>query len=122
MTTKAESPAPAPPSAEAGTVKTIEHVEASRMPDTSWLWRRVLIFAVLAVMLFIAWRVSERVVDVATLRQINRYAYGIIALGLLLYGVGATVTDVAQLVTAFLSTKRVTLTTPPAAPPPEGGG
>jgi len=105
------------PKPETATVKVVEHEQASRLPDTSWMWRRVLIFAVLGVMLFIAWRVSERVIDVGTLRQINRYAYGIIALGLLLYGVGATVTDVARLVTAFLSTKRTTTTQ--AAPAPE---
>lgn len=99
-------------------VKTVEHQEASRLPDTSWMWRRVLIYTICAVLLYIAWRVSERVPDTdgATLRQINRYCYSIIALGLTLYGVGATVTDVARLVTAFLSTKKITVAeaSPPA--------
>lgn len=92
------------------TTKSVEHGEASRLPDTSWLWRRVLIFAVLTVMCVIAARVSERVSDIGTLRQINRYSYGIILLGLLLYGVGATITDVVKLMTAFASTKKITET------------
>ncbi len=110
----------------ATTVKTVEHEEASRLPDTSWLWRRVLIFTVCGVMLYITWRISERVLNPETfgvvnqynlsiLRQINTYAYGLLALGLLLYGVGATVTDVAKLITAFLSTRKITQT---SAPPP----
>jgi uncharacterized membrane protein YcjF (UPF0283 family) len=97
------------------TVRTVEHGEASRLPDTSWLWRRILIYLVIIVCLAIAWRVSERVTDIGTLRQILRYAFGMMALGLMLYGVGSTVTDVAALVTAFLSTKRTTVT---SAPPP----
>lgn len=97
-------------------IKTVQHEEASRLPDTSWMWRRILIYAVCGVCLLIAWRVSERVTDVVTLRQINRYTYGLLALSLMLYGVGATVTDVAKLVTAFLSTKKTTETTaPPSA-------
>ena len=97
------------------TVRTVEHGEASRLPDTSWLWRRILIYAVIAVCLLIAWRVSERVTDIGTLRQVLRYTFGMMALGLMLYGVGSTVTDVAGLVTAFLSTKKTTVT---SAPPP----
>lgn len=99
-------------------VKTVVHEEASRLPDTSWTWRRILIFGVITVMCLIAWRVSERVADIQTLRQVNRYAYGIICLGLLLYGIGATVTDVTRLMTAFFSTKKITLSEGNTPPPP----
>jgi hypothetical protein len=100
------------------TVKTVQHEEASRLPDTNWLWRRVLIYVICLGCLVFAWRLCEWVVqhgDIGTIRQMTRYNYGMMALALMLYGVGATVTDVAKLVTSFLSTKKTTETT---APPP----
>lgn len=102
-----ETPAPA-------IVKTVEHTEASRLPDTSWLWRRLLIYFCCGVSLFIAWRLSERVIDPTVMREIIRYSFGITALALTLYGVGATCTDVATLITSFMSTKKITETSAPA--------
>lgn len=104
--------------------RSVVHEQASRLPDPSWVWRRVLIFATAIVALTIAYQLSSRTTDVGTMREALRYSFWTIFLCLTLYGVGATVTDVTRMITAFLSTKKVTETfadlPSESAPPNEG--
>lgn len=115
--------------------KVIEHGEASRMPDTSWTWRRALIFGICAlasVLLYIAVAALIRIVDRAVvggqitlldrelfsaLKLVIKYAFYTLWLGLILYGVGATVTDLAKLAAAVKTTRRETHTSGPATAP-----
>lgn len=98
------------------THKIVEHGEASRMPDTSWTWRRILIFGVAGVGSYMLWRAANLVTDVGTLKVIIRYGFYTLWLALILYGVGATVTDLAKLAAAVKTTRKETVSTaPPAA-------
>lgn len=100
---------------EAATIKTVEHGEASELPEITWGWRRLFVFGLTlilcALVAWIAWRVS----DVRTLREIAVNSQGLIFLLVFVYVAGATATDVVQLVTAFGSTRKETVT---SAPPP----
>ena len=109
-------------SADQATTKVVEHGEASRLPDTSWTFRRLLIFLVAIVCLFLTWQVLGRVSDVVTLRMIARYSLGLVALCLFLYVGGASATDVVRLVSAVRTTRKETLMSgpPPATATPEG--
>lgn len=93
----------------------VEHGDASHLPDTSWAFRRALIFLVVIVCLGFAGWIVGKIEDVTTLRMIARYSLGLVALCLFLYVAGATATDVIRLVSAFRTTRRETTTT---APPP----
>lgn len=93
----------------------VEHGEASALPDTSWFWRRVLVFLVSIVCLYLAWLIAGKTTDTATLREIARNALWLVGICLFLYVAGASATDCVRLVTAFRSTRRETITT---APPP----
>lgn len=110
----------APPTTETpASVKTTSHEEASRLPDPQWGWRRALIFltvgSVMAMLSWVIFRRIERLADPALVIFV-RYSFYTMWLGLTLYGVGATVTDVAKLVGAVMTTRRVTETVaPPAA-------
>ena len=59
----------------------------------------------------ILFRASERITDVSTLRTIVRYGFYTMWLGLLMYGVGATATDLAKLAAAVKTTRKETVTT-----------
>lgn len=100
---------------EQATIKTVEHAEPSALPETGWLWRRVYAFAVTLGMTVLAWRISERVSDPATLRMALRYAYWTILLMCLLYMAGASAEAITKLVGAIRTTRKETITT---APPP----
>jgi hypothetical protein len=100
---------------DSATVKTVEHGEASDLPETNWFWRRVFTFVLTAAVLLFAWRVSERVTDIITLRMALRYALGIIALLSLLYLAGASTEAITRLFAAVRTTRKETVTT---APPP----
>lgn len=93
---------------------TVEHSEASRLPDPRWLWRRILLYVIAATAIYVLVRFVDMVTDVATLRVMARYAFYTLWLALTLYCVGATVTDVAKLVAAFKTTRKETTTS--AAP------
>lgn len=101
--------------AEPAVVKTVEHGEASDLPETNWLWRRVFTFALTAAMLLYAWRLSERVTDIATLRMALRYAFALLALLALLYLAGASTEAITRLLAAVKTTRKETVT---SAPPP----
>lgn len=98
------------------TQKVVEHGEASRMPDTSWTWRRILIFGVAGVASYMLWRAADSVTDVSTLKVIIKYGFYTLWLALILYGVGATVTDLAKLAAAVKTTRRETVSTQPPSP------
>lgn len=100
---------------EQATIKTVEHLEPSAMPETGWLWRRVYAFAVTLAMTLLAWRVSERIQDEASLREALRYAHWAILLMCLLYMAGASAEAITKLVGAIRTTRKETITT---APPP----
>lgn len=95
--------------------KVIEHGEASLLPDTSWFFRRILLFVVVFACLWFAWSVLDRVSDVLTLRMIARYSLGLVGLCVFIYVAGASATDVVRLVTALKSTRKETVM---SAPPP----
>lgn len=96
-----------------GATKIIEHGEASALPETSWAWRRVLIFLVSITCLYLAWFVTTKTTDAATLREIARNALGLVGLCLFLYVAGASATDVVRLVSAVRTTRRETITNTP---------
>ncbi|MGA0604847.1 hypothetical protein ACO2Q0_02515 [Phenylobacterium sp. VNQ135] len=105
---------------EQATVKTVEHAEASRLPEPQWFWRRWLIYgctvASLVILSAVVWAVLRHVPPhLPTYQLIIRYSFYTVWAAVLLYGVGASVTDVAQLVSAVRTTRKETLTT---APPP----
>lgn len=122
-------------------IKTTTHEEASRLPEPKWFWRRVLIYIVtfwaMGLLTWAVWRVigianrSVRADELPVLGAIIiiiRYGFYTAWGALVLYGVGASVTDVAVLASAVRTTRRETVTTAPAAviaplaAPPEGLG
>ncbi len=100
---------------ENATIRTVEHGEPSALPETGWVWRRSYAFAVTFTMTVLAWRISERVEDIATLRLALRYAFWTILLMCLLYMAGASAEAITKLVSAVRTTRKETVTT---APPP----
>lgn len=100
---------------EQATVRTVEHAEPSALPETGWAWRRTFAFMVTVTMTVLAWRISERITDVATLRLCVRYAFWTILLMCLLYMAGASAEAITKLVGAIRTTRKETITT---APPP----
>jgi hypothetical protein len=122
------------------TVTTVEHGDASRLPDAQWFWRRVLIYMVtiwaMAIgtwMVYAVYRIAlanappSQLVVLGLMGVALRYSFYTVWAALILYGVGAAVTDVAQLAAAVRTTVKQTITTgppvvvaaaiPPAAPP-----
>lgn len=95
--------------------KTVEHGEASALPELGWFWRRTFAFDFTIACLLFAWRVSERVTDVNTLRMALRYALGLVALMSLLYMAGASTEAITKLFAAVRTTRKETVT---SAPPP----
>lgn len=93
----------------------VEHGEASTLPDTSWMFRRILIFVVALSSLALTWWIVGRITDIGTLRMIARYSQGLVALCIFVYVAGASATDVVRLVSAVRTTRRETVT---SAPPP----
>lgn len=100
---------------ENATIRTVEHGEPSALPETGWLWRRIYAFAVTIAMTVLAWRISERIEDIPTLRLALRYAFWTILLMCLLYMAGASAEAITKLVSAVRTTRKETVTT---APPP----
>lgn len=107
-----------------GETKVVEHGEASRLPEPRWGWRRLLIYVVtfwaMAMTTWAVWRVigiankSVRADELPVLGAIIiviRYGFYTAWGALVLYGVGASVTDVAQLASAVRTTRRETIKT-----------
>lgn len=98
-------------------VTTVEHNEASRLPEPKWFWRRWLIYGVtiwtLILLSCTVTVVLHRVLDVGTLRLIIRFSFYTMWAAVILYGVGASVTDVAVLASAVRTTRKETVTTVP---------
>ena len=111
---------------EPATVRTVEHEEASRLPEPKWFWRRLLIFIVtfwaMAVVTWVVWRVigianrSVRADELPVLGAmviVIKYGFYTAWGALVLYGVGASVTDVASLASAVRTTRKETFTSGP---------
>ncbi len=102
---------------ENATVTTVEHAEASRLPEPNWLWRRWLIYIVtlgaLTVLSFTVWVVLQWVRDIGTMRLIISYSFYTMWTAVILYGIGASVTDVAVLASAVRTTRKETVTSAP---------
>lgn len=131
-------------------VKTTTHEEASRLPEPKWFWRRVLIFIVtfwaMGLLTWAVWRVigianrsvhADELPVLGAIVIVIKYGFYTAWGALVLYGVGASVTDVATLASAVRTTRRETITTasplqaihtpeatvsPPVAPPEGLGG
>lgn len=95
------------------TIRTVEHGEASELPELGWFWRRTFAFGFTVACLLFAWRISERVTDVGTLRMGLRYSLGLVALMSLLYMAGASTEAITKLFAAVRTTRKETLTTAP---------
>lgn len=96
-------------------VHTIEHVDPSPVPESNWLWRRVYVFAVTALLCaHIGW-VSMKVDDVATLRETIRNDQFLIMLFALLYLAGASAEVIGQIIASVRTSRKETIT---SAPPP----
>lgn len=113
------------------TVKTVEHGEASAVVPTSWgssLARHAFVFLLATAMCWGVYLIIQKVDDVATLREIARN--GLLVLWSLVFGFvfGAGAADVIALLTAFWSTRKITVATAPApatiqsTPSPTGEG
>jgi hypothetical protein len=100
------------------TRKVVEHGEASALPETSWMFRRLLIFVVTLAAIGSVWWVIGRLTDVATLRMVARYSLGLQALCLFLYVAGASATDVVRLVSAVRTARKETVTATAEGPTP----
>lgn len=110
----------------AATVTTISHEEASRLPEPQWFWRRWLIYGVtvwamglltatVVVVLWVA-RHPDQPIAVAVLNVlalIIRYSFYSAWAAVILYGVGASVTDLAVLASAVRTTRKETVTSAP---------
>ncbi|HUO23683.1 MAG TPA: hypothetical protein VMU59_14295 [Caulobacteraceae bacterium] len=71
--------------------------EALEMPEVSWVWRRVYAFALTALMCALLYLLVARVQDAETLRYLATGLLLVIVLLVLVYVVGATVTDLRRL-------------------------
>lgn len=93
------------------TTTTIEHTDASALPELDWGWRRGFIFVVTSALLLLVWRIVEMVADVITLRMIARYSLILVGLGMMLYIAGASSEGITKLVQAAKTTRKETTTT-----------
>jgi hypothetical protein len=116
--------------AEPGTIQTVEHGEASALPEVSWTWRRLFAFALTAACLVllgaIVWQLTAPTVMIplakvpGVIEAMRWIAMGLIALLALLtfaYMAGATAMEWVQMMTAFRSTEKITTTTAPTPAP-----
>lgn len=91
--------------------RTIIHEDASDLPEpkrASQIW---FFFIVVGACLGIAYWVTGKTHDNATLREIARNALGIVALCVFVFGAGASAVDVVKLVGAIRTTRKETVTT-----------
>ncbi len=96
--------------------KTIEHNEASALPETGWFWRRLFIFAVSAALIYLIHRTLDRATDMPTVRLIARGLLILLGLSMLLYIAGASTEAITRLVGAVKTTRRETVTETPTTP------
>jgi hypothetical protein len=95
-------------------IHTIEHVEASDLPEQNWVWRRLYIFGGTILILILPFWVTYKSDDIPTLRDIARISLGLVAFFALIYICGAGATEITKLVAAFRSTRKETVTSAPA--------
>jgi len=94
--------------------KTVEHNEASALPETGWFWRRLFIFAVSAALIYLIHRTLDRATDMPTVRLIARGLLILLGLSMLLYIAGASTEAITRLVGAVKTTRKETVTERPA--------
>jgi hypothetical protein len=96
-------------------IHTVEHGEASDLPENNWFWRRLFVWAVTVFASGMAFFISQRINDISTLRWALRFSFYTIWLCMVLYMCGATTERLTELMAALRSTRKETITT---APPP----
>lgn len=96
--------------------KTVEHGEASAMPEIGWLWRRLYIFPLTGALCWMIFTGALNTKDVPTLREIIRGDQILLALMMLLYLAGASTEAITRLVGAIKTSRKETVTEAPAAP------
>lgn len=96
-------------------VKTVEHGEASNLPEIQWGWRRTYVFIVTGLLCAHVGWTSYHMTDVGTLRMTIRNDQGLILLFALLYLAGASTEAITKLFAAVRTTRKETVT---SAPPP----
>jgi hypothetical protein len=95
---------------------TVQDLRDLRRPDGSWGWRRLMYFGVVgACLVLLGWVVFRRPMTDPVLLVHIRYSYYTLWLGLGLYGAQGTLGELAGVIAAFFSGKRIVETT---APPP----
>lgn len=99
------------------TTKTVEHAEASDLPEVNWFFRRIYIFALTIALAWMVWHLSLRVTEPKILRDIIRVDQWLIALLAFLYIAGASAEGVVKLVAALKTTRKETVKTEPAVAP-----
>lgn len=110
------------------TVRTISHEQASRLPEPSWTWRRALIYIgtlwAQGICTWTVWRVIEMAGSARSLSPdqltilgvyvlVIKYSFYTVWGVIVLYGVAASVTDLASLASAVRTTRKETITTAP---------
>jgi cytochrome bd-type quinol oxidase subunit 1 len=100
---------------EQSTIKTVEYAEPSPVPENNWFWRRMFAFGFTVACFVFAWRLSERVEDIGTLRMALRYSLLGAAMMSLLYMAGASAEAIGRIVAAVRTSRKETVTH--ASPP-----
>lgn len=90
-------------------VHTVEHGEASALPENNWLWRRVYMFGVTLLAYGGVARVAERINDPERLHDVIRLLVAIVATTEVLYVTGATVEQVIRLIAALKTSRKETI-------------
>ncbi len=101
---------------ENATVKIVEHLDPSPVPEANWFWRRVYTYLVtLVLVIHIGFTTWYRTSDVQTLREVIRNDQILLGMVLLLYLAGASAEAIAKIFAAVRTSRKETTTT---APPP----
>lgn len=97
------------------TVHTIEHVDPSPVPESNWLWRRIYVFVVTALLcLHVGFTTWLRTNDVQTLRETIRNDQFLIMLFALLYLAGASAEAIGQIIASIRTSRKETVTSAPS--------
>lgn len=99
------------------TVKTIENTNTPddlRRPDNSWPWRRTMYFSVIWFCLIaLSWIIFRRPISDPVILLYVKYSFWTMWIGLLMYGSQGTMSELAIVVSSFLSGRRTIETTAP---------
>ncbi len=98
--------------------RVITHEQASDLPETNWLWRRVFAFSVVGLLLYIVDWIVRHTMDIGILRMVAQDSLRLIGLAMLLYMAGASAEAITRLVGAVRTTRKETVTEKPAGDAP----